>query len=93
MKTTYIIIGLMLWTLPVLSQKADVLVDFEDKAEGNAIPVFSLEGSSAARAVVASDPLNAKNKVVHVMTSADATAGSTEESCEDRGEPLQGTRV
>lgn len=73
MKTTYIIIGLMLWTLPVLSQKADVLVDFEDKAEGNAIPVFSLEGSSAARAVVASDPLNAKNKVVHVTTSADAT--------------------
>lgn len=73
MRKIHFIMGLLLSALSCRAQVADVLVDFEDKAVGEVIPVFSLEGSAAARAVVAADPLNAQNKVVHVTTGADAT--------------------
>lgn len=66
MRKIHFIMGLLLSALSCRAQVADVLVDFEDKAVGEVIPVFSLEGSAAARAVVAADPLNAQNKVVHV---------------------------
>lgn len=62
----------MLSGLPAYSQTADVLVDFEDKALGEVIPVFSIEGSDAARAVCEADPAGSNNKVVHVTTAGGA---------------------
>lgn len=62
--------------MPVMAQTvpADVIVDFEDKATGAALPVFSLEGSGAAAAVVAPSPGGRAGKAARLTTSAGAPA-------------------